>query len=82
MFGRFGLAGGMPMMPDGPNAVRSMALNFTLPDGEIWRTGMNDPVFAVKDAQGFYDQLVAMTPDKRSHELTKLALRLPQRLPR
>jgi hypothetical protein len=24
----------MPMMPDGPNAVRSMALNFTLPDGE------------------------------------------------
>jgi len=67
VFGRFALAGGMPMMPDGPNAVRSMALNFTLPDGEIWRTGMNDiPVFAVKDAQGFYDQLVAMTPDPKT----------------
>jgi catalase len=64
VFGRFALAGGLPMMPDRPNAVRSMALNFALPNGEIWRTGMNDiPVFAVKDARGFYDQLVAMKPD-------------------
>jgi HK97 family phage prohead protease len=31
---------------------------------------------------GFVARLAAMTPDKRSHELTKLALRLPQRLPR
>jgi catalase len=64
VFGRFALAGGMPAMPDGPNAVRSMALNFTMPNGEVWRTGMNDiPVFAVRDAQGFYDNLVALTPD-------------------
>jgi catalase len=67
VFGRFALAGGKPMMPDGPNAVRSMALNFTLPDGEIWRTGMNDiPVFVVKDARGFYDQLIAMKPDPKT----------------
>ncbi|MGB8898721.1 MAG: catalase family peroxidase [Methylocella sp.] len=64
VFGRFALAGGLPMLPDRPNAVRRMALNFALPNGEIWRTGMNDiPVFAVKDARGFYDQLVAMKPD-------------------
>jgi catalase len=64
VFGRFALAGGMPMMPDAPSAVRSMALNFTLANGEIWRTGMNDiPVFAVKDARGFYEQLLAMQPD-------------------
>jgi catalase len=65
VIGRFALAGGMPMMPDGPNAVRSLALQFTLPDGEIWRTGMNDiPVFPVRDAQGFYDNLVASAPDR------------------
>jgi catalase len=64
VFGRFALAGGMPMMADGPSTVRSMALNFTLPNGEIWRTGMNDiPVFAVKDARGFYEQLLAMQPE-------------------
>jgi catalase len=64
IFGRFALAGGMPAMPDGPAAVRSMAVNFSLPDGEVWRTGMNDiPVFAVRDAQGFYDQLLAAKPD-------------------
>jgi catalase len=63
VFGRFALAGGLPMMPDGPNAVRSMALDFSLPDGEVWRTGMNAiPVFPLKDPQAFYDQLVAVKP--------------------
>ena len=51
VFGRFSLAGGNPFMPDGPKAVRAMALNFTLPDGEVWRTAMIDiPVFAVRCA--------------------------------
>jgi catalase len=63
VFGRFALAGGMPAIPDGPEAVRSMAVNFTLPDGELWRTGMNDiPVFPVRDAEGFHDQLLATRP--------------------
>ena len=67
VFGRFALASGMPMVADGPSVVRSMALNFTLPDGEVWRTGMNNPaVFAVRDLQGFYDQLVAMRPDPKT----------------
>jgi len=64
LFGRFALAGGMPRAPDNPAAVRSMALNFALSDGEVWRTGMNDiPVFAVKDAKAFRDQLIAAKPD-------------------
>jgi catalase len=63
MFGRFALAGGMPAMPDGPEAVRSIALNFVLPDGEVWRTGMNNiPVFPLKDAQAFHDELLATRP--------------------
>jgi catalase len=62
--GRFALAGGQPSMADGPKAVRSMALSFRPPRGEEWRTGMNDiPVFIVRDAQGFYEQLVATRPD-------------------
>jgi catalase len=65
--GRFALAGGMPMMPDGPTAVRSFAVQFLLPDGQQWRTGMNDiPVFPLKDPQAFYDQLVAVTPDPKT----------------
>ena len=64
VIGRFALAGGMPMIPDGPALVRSMALSFTLPDGEIWRTAMNDiPVFPVKDPRGFQDLLLSTRRD-------------------
>ncbi|ODA67960.1 Catalase-related peroxidase precursor [Methyloligella halotolerans] len=67
VFGRFALAGGNPFMADSPAAVRSLALNFALPDRELWRTGMNDiPVFPVKDAQGFYDFLAATRPDPKT----------------
>jgi catalase len=62
--GRFALAGGHPDMADGPMAVRSMALSFRPPDGEEWRTGMNNiPVFPVKEAESFYEQLLASKPD-------------------
>ena len=62
--GRFSVPGGRPSKPDNPNVVRSMALHFALPNGEVWRTAMNDtPVFPVRDAQGFYDNLVALKHD-------------------
>ncbi|MEA2935653.1 MAG: catalase [Variibacter sp.] len=62
--GRFALAGGHPDMADAPMAVRSMALSFRPLDGEEWRTGMNNiPVFVVKDAEGFYEQLRASQPE-------------------
>jgi catalase len=64
VIGRFALAGGMPFQTDAPATVRSMALRFLPPAGEEWRTGMNNiPVFAVNSARGFYDQLLASTPD-------------------
>lgn len=62
--GRFALAGGNPMLPDGPKVVRSMALSFRPPGGEEWRTGMNNiPVFPVNTPQAFYEQLEAGRPD-------------------
>jgi catalase len=62
--GRFALAGGMPFQTDAPATVRSMALRFLPRAGEEWRTGMNNiPVFAVNSARGFYDQLLASSPD-------------------
>lgn len=67
VIGRFALAGGLPMMPDAPGAVRSLALEFQLADGQQWRTGMNDiPVFPVKDAQAFYELLAATAPDPKT----------------
>jgi catalase len=64
VIGRFALAGGQPYVSDAPNTVRSMAIVFKLPDGEEWRTGMNNiPVFPVKTAQAFHDQLLASAPD-------------------
>ena len=60
IIGRFALAGGQPYASDAPNTVRSMAILFKLPNGEEWRTGMNNiPVFVFNTAQGFYDQLRA-----------------------
>ena len=64
VIGRLSLAGGEPYMADGPAAVRSMALSFRPADGEEWRMAMIDiPVFIVKDAEGFYEQLRASLPD-------------------
>jgi len=64
VIGRFSLPGGKPAKADGPNTARSMALHFALPSGEVWRTAMNDtPVFPVRDAEGFHDNLVALKHD-------------------
>ncbi len=64
VIGRLSLAGGRPDMPDGPAAVRAMALAFRPSDGEEWRVAMIDiPVFIVKDPEGFYEQLLAAKPD-------------------
>ncbi|HEV3044023.1 MAG TPA: catalase family peroxidase [Roseiarcus sp.] len=64
VIGRFAVAVGRPFVPDNETEVRSMALSFRPPGAEEWRTGMNDiPVFSVKDAKGFYDQLLASQVD-------------------
>jgi catalase len=63
IIGRFALAVGQPYAADAAHTVRSMALLFKLPDGEEWRTGMNNiPVFPVNSAEGFYDLMLASAP--------------------
>jgi len=62
--GRFALAGGMPYAADSAARVRSLALSFSLPNGEEWRTGMNNiPVFVVNTPEAFAEQLVAFAPE-------------------
>lgn len=65
--GRFALPGGNPYAPDGSVPIRSMALRFTQPNGQQWRTGMNSmPVFPVATPQAFYEQLQAQQPDPKT----------------
>src|SRR5260221_14392766 len=40
VIGRFSLSGGRPDVADAPDEVRGLGLQFSLPDGEMWRTPM------------------------------------------
>jgi catalase len=65
--GRFALAGGQPFVADAPQTVRSLAVQFLLPDGEEWRTGTIDiPVFPVQNAEQFIAQMQAGAPDPKT----------------
>lgn len=64
VIGRFSLGGGQPDVADRPDAVRGLGLQFSLPDGELWRTAMiNLPVFPFSTPEAFYEQLIASKPD-------------------
>jgi catalase len=69
LIGRFSLGGGDPHTTDELSTVRGLGLQFSLPDGEQWRTAMIDlPVFPFKDPQAFYDNLVASQRDPNTHQ--------------
>jgi catalase len=40
VIGRFSLDGGQPYQPDRPDTRRGLGLQFSLPNGELWRTAM------------------------------------------
>ncbi|HEV7813639.1 MAG TPA: catalase family peroxidase [Janthinobacterium sp.] len=64
VIGRFAIPGGNPSIADAASPVRSLALLFQLPNGEQWRTGMNNtPIFIVNNPQAFYANLLASKPD-------------------
>jgi catalase len=69
VIGRFSIGGGDPYASDALSDVRGLGLQYSLSDGEEWRTAMvNLPVFPFKDAQAFYDNLVASQPDPNTHQ--------------
>jgi catalase len=44
--------------------VRGLGLQFTMSDGQLWRTAMiNLPVFVFRTPEAFYEQLLASKPD-------------------
>jgi catalase len=64
VIGRFAIPGSNPSASDASVPVRSLALDFKLPDGQQWRTAMNNtPVFIVNTPQAFFAQLVALQPN-------------------
>jgi catalase len=64
VIGRFSLSGGNPYAADRPDTVRGLGLQFSLPDGEVWRTAMiNLPVFPVRTPEAFHEFLLAGAPD-------------------
>jgi len=69
VIGRFSIGGGDPYAADSAESVRAMALQFTQPDGEQWRTAMiHLPVFPFKNPQAFYEQMMAGVPDPNTHK--------------
>src|SRR6266403_1175466 len=49
VIGRFSLDGGQPYQPDRPDTRRGLGLQFSPPNGELWRTAMiNFPLFPVR----------------------------------
>ncbi|MBH3428398.1 catalase family peroxidase [Pseudomonas alkylphenolica] len=64
VIGRFAIGGANPHSADTSVPVRSLALQLSSDDGDVWRTGMNTPpVLAVSTPEAFYQQVLAMTPD-------------------
>src|SRR3977135_1146869 len=62
--GRFAIAVGDPDASDVTGRVRSMAVRIVAPNGEEWRSGMNDiPVFAVLTPRAFYELTLAQGID-------------------
>jgi catalase len=67
VLGRFSFGGGQPYVADTPDAVRGLGLEFSLPNGELWRTAMvNLPVFPVRTPEAFHELILASKPDPRT----------------
>src|SRR5215813_15347931 len=56
----FSLDGRHPYQADHPHTRRGLGLQFSLPNGELWRTAMiNFPLFPVRTPEIFYERLLA-----------------------
>jgi catalase len=62
--GRFAIAVGDPDALDLTGRVKSMAIRITSPDGQEWRSGMNNsPMFVVSNPRDFYELTLAQDVD-------------------
>ncbi len=67
VIGRLAVPTGNPYSPDSAAPLRSFALQFTQPNGQQWRTGMNSmPVFPVGTPEAFIDLQIATGPDPKT----------------
>jgi catalase len=64
IIGRFSLDGGQPYVADKPGTRRGLGIQFSLPNGELWRTALiNFPLFPVSTPEIFFERLLAFKPD-------------------
>jgi len=64
VIGRFAIAVGDPDASDIMGRVKSMAVRIVSPDGQEWRSGMNNsPVFVVSNPRDFYELTLAQDID-------------------
>lgn len=61
---RFSVGGANPKAPDNVKSQRNLALQFNLPDGELWQMGnISAPVFGASSPQQFFGRLASLQPD-------------------
>ncbi len=61
---RFSVGGANPKAPDNAKSQRNMALQFDLPNGEVWQMGnISAPVFGASSPQQFLGRLASLQPD-------------------
>ena len=64
VIGRFAIAVGNPDAADIMGRVKSMAIRIVAPNGQEWRSGMNNsPVFVVSNPRDFYELTLAQDID-------------------
>lgn len=61
---RFSVGGANPNAPDNTKSQRNLALQFNLPDGEIWQMGnISAPIFGAATPEQFLGRLESLRPD-------------------
>jgi len=61
---RFSVGGANPNAPDNGKSQRNLALQFTLPGGEVWQMGnISAPVFGAATPEQFLGRLESLSPD-------------------
>jgi catalase len=74
--GRFAIAVGNPDAFDIMGRVKSMAIRIVSPDGQEWRSGMNNsPVFVVSSPRDFYELTLAQDIDPASGKPNPAAMK-------